>query len=86
MAKLKAAARKKLKTGSFALPGERKYPIEDASHARNALSRAAHNATPAQQATIKRAVKRRFPGIKVEGQDREKYEPHTKAISHQMGK
>jgi hypothetical protein len=80
MAKLKAATRNKLKPGSFALPKKRKYPIEDASHARNALSRAAHNASPAEQATIKRAVKRRFPGIKVEAHDQAKHQPHTGAI------
>jgi hypothetical protein len=76
MAKLNAAKRNSLKAGSFALPGKRKYPIPDASHARNALSRAAHNASPAEQKTIRRAVKNRFPAIK---QD-EKHEPHTGAI------
>lgn len=40
MAKLKAAARKKLKSSSFGLPGSRKYPMPDASHARNAKARA----------------------------------------------
>lgn len=82
MAKLNAAKRNKLTAGSFALPGKRKYPIPDAGHARNALSRAAHNASPAEQATIKRAVKRKFPGINVGGTNG-KHEPHTAAISHQ---
>ena len=85
MAKLNAAKRNKLKAGSFALPGKRAYPIPDASHARNALSRAAHNASPAEQATIKRKVKARFPAIKVGGTN-DKHEPHTNAISHQAGK
>lgn len=39
MAKLTAAARKRLKPGQFAGP-DRSYPVEDASHARNALARA----------------------------------------------
>ena len=62
MAKLDAAKRNALSTGSFALPG-RRYPINDASHARNALARASGNATPAEQATIKRKVHARFPSI-----------------------
>ena len=62
MAKLDAAKRNALSTGSFALPG-RRYPINDASHARNALARASGNATPAEQATIKRKVHARFPNI-----------------------
>ena len=41
MVKLTAAARNKLKTSQFALPDQRKYPINDASHARNALARVA---------------------------------------------
>lgn len=40
MAKLKAAKRKKLKSSQFALPGQRKYPIHDKSHAANAKARA----------------------------------------------
>ncbi len=40
MAVLKAAARNKLKKSEFALPGERKYPVNDAAHAKNAKARA----------------------------------------------
>ena len=40
MAKLKAAARNKLPKSDFGLPGSRKYPMPDASHARNAKARA----------------------------------------------
>ncbi|MCW1908635.1 MAG: hypothetical protein KIH63_004810 [Candidatus Saccharibacteria bacterium] len=39
MTKLTATARKKLKKSQFAEPGDRKYPIEDKAHAKNALSR-----------------------------------------------
>ena len=35
-----AAARNNLPKSAFALPGERKYPINDASHAANAKARA----------------------------------------------
>jgi len=40
MAKLNAAKRKKIPKGEFGLPGERKYPMPDKSHARNAKARA----------------------------------------------
>jgi hypothetical protein len=40
MAKLTAAARRAIPTSKFALPDERKYPIEDRSHAANAKARA----------------------------------------------
>lgn len=40
MAKLTAATRKKILSSKFALPRERKYPIEDKAHAKNAKARA----------------------------------------------
>ena len=40
MAKLKSSRRKRLKKSQFALPGSRKYPVHDKSHASNAKSRA----------------------------------------------
>lgn len=40
MAILKAAKRKKLPKSDFGLPGERKYPMPDKSHAANAKARA----------------------------------------------
>lgn len=40
MADLKAKARNKLPKSDFGMPGERKYPLNDKSHARNAKSRA----------------------------------------------
>lgn len=61
MARLKAKARAKLPDEAFAGPG-RSYPIEDATHARAALSML-HNAPPAEQAAIKNKVHRRFPSI-----------------------
>jgi hypothetical protein len=64
MAKLTAAGRKQIPTGSFALPG-RRYPINDAAHARNALARGAQHASSSELATIKSRVKAKFPGIQV---------------------
>ena len=40
MAKLKAHTRAKLPKASFGLPGSRKYPMPDKSHAANAKARA----------------------------------------------
>ena len=40
MAKLKASTRKSLPSSEFALPSQRKYPINDRSHAANAKARA----------------------------------------------
>jgi hypothetical protein len=55
-----------LPASSFAL-GKGHYPINTPKRARNALSRVAQHGTPAQQATVKRAVARKFPAIKVAG-------------------
>lgn len=41
MSKLKTEEREDLPKSKFALPEERKYPIEDKAHARNAKARAA---------------------------------------------
>lgn len=40
MAKLTTAAKKKEPSADFGLPKERKYPMSDAAHARNAKARA----------------------------------------------
>ncbi len=52
MAKLTAASRNALPTSTFALPA-RRYPIEDANHARNALARVAQHGTPASLRRLK---------------------------------
>ena len=67
MAKLTSKKRNSLPSSEFAGP-DRSYPIADASHARNALARAAQNASPELEAKIKAKVRRRFPSIKVEGE------------------
>lgn len=67
MAKLSSKARNNLPASSFAGP-DRSYPIEDASHARNALARASQHASPELAAKIKAKVRRRYPNIKVEGE------------------
>lgn len=63
MAKLTSQERKKLPTNSFAEPGKRKYPIEDASHARNALARVAQHGSPAEKKAVRAKVHKKFPTI-----------------------
>jgi hypothetical protein len=69
---LTAAERQAMPKSDFALPGEGKgpkgagsgsYPIPDASHARNALSRVSANGTPEEKAAVRRKVHERFPNI-----------------------
>lgn len=67
MARLTTKKRKSLKRSSFALPGKRAYPLHDAKHARNALVRVSQHGTAAQKRTVRKAVKRRYPSIKVAG-------------------
>ena len=66
MAKLTTKTRKAISTRNFAGPN-RSYPINDASHARNALARVAQHGTPALKSRVKSAVKRKYPGIKQAG-------------------
>ncbi len=64
---LTARARNAIPTSKFALPGERKYPIEDPSHARNAIARAAQqlnagNLSQAQHDEIVLKARRKLVG------------------------
>jgi hypothetical protein len=63
MAKLTTAARKVLPTKAFAEPGKRKYPIENESHAKNALSRVSQSGNPTEKAKVRAAVKKRYPSL-----------------------
>lgn len=62
MAKLTAAARNKLPSSDFAEPAERKFPVENKSHARAALSRASAKG-PGVEAKVKKKVAKKFPSI-----------------------
>lgn len=57
--KLTAAARNAIPSSEFALPG-RRFPINDKSHARNAMARASGKPIAAK---VRAAVHRRFPSI-----------------------
>jgi hypothetical protein len=59
VAKLDAADRKKISSKNFAGP-DRSYPIENASHARNALARASGKPV---EARVRAAVHRKYPDI-----------------------
>lgn len=55
--KLSASARKSMSSSTFGLPGERKYPMPDRSHAANAKARAtqqvkAGNLSPSSKSKI----------------------------------
>jgi hypothetical protein len=63
MAKLTAKGRKKIKPSNFAIPSERAYPVNDPSHARNALARVSQHGSPTEKAKVRAAVKRKYPGI-----------------------
>jgi hypothetical protein len=64
MGELSYAKRKRMRSSSFALPRERKYPINDLAHARNALARVSAHGTRKEQAIVKRKVYKRFPSLK----------------------
>ena len=63
MTKLTAKTRNALPAKSFAGP-DRSYPINDLSHARNALSRVSGNGTSELKAHVRSLVHKKFPGIK----------------------
>lgn len=63
VAKLTSRARKAIPTAQFAEPGARKYPIEDASHARNALSRVSQFGSSSEKKQVRAAVHSKYPNI-----------------------
>lgn len=73
MSKLTHTARAMLPAAKFALPpkpgsnAKGSYPIDTIGRARDALSRGAANASPAQLAVIKRRVHAAYPSIKIGG-------------------
>lgn len=68
MARLSYGRRASMRSSEFALPSTRDkgkggYPIPDASHARNALSRVSQFGSPSQKAAVRAKVHAKFPGI-----------------------
>lgn len=64
MAVLTYRKRKGMRSSSFALPRQRKYPIHDLSHARNALARVSACGTRKEQRIVRRKVFKKFPSLK----------------------
>lgn len=63
MTRLTAAARRAIPTKDFAGP-DRSYPINDMSHAVNALSRVSQYGTDSLKEKVRAAVHRKYPDIK----------------------
>lgn len=72
MAKLTWGARKSMSKKEFVFPAKKSkknpagkggYPIPDASHARNALSRVSQFGSSAEKAEVRAKVRKKFPGI-----------------------
>ena len=64
MAKLTYGKRQRMHDSSFALPKERKYPIQDIAHARNALARVDAYGTASEIRRVKAAVYIRYPSLR----------------------
>jgi len=62
---LTTEARKDLPTSEFVFPKDRRYPIQNKSHAQNALARVEQHGTPAEKAKVKREVKKKYPDMEV---------------------
>ena len=63
MTKLTYKEKKDLPDSEFAVPDERKYPIEDETHARDALARVSRFGTPEEKKEVCEAVASRYPEI-----------------------
>jgi len=63
MAKLTYGEKKELPDSEFAVQEERKYPIEDEAHARDALARVSRFGTAEEKKKVCEAVAKRYPEI-----------------------
>lgn len=61
---LSSKQRKDLPDSDFIFPSEKRYPIPDLAHARNALARVAQNGSSDEQTKVKNAVYKRYPALK----------------------
>lgn len=60
---LTSKSRNRLASKSFVFKRERRYPIEDKAHARNALARVSQFGSSAEKAKVRAAVHRKYPSI-----------------------
>ena len=63
MTKLTDAGRKNLPRRDFVFPDTRRYPIEDVTHARDALARSSGKP---EHAAVVTAVRQRYPEMDIE--------------------
>lgn len=79
--KLTASSRRQLPASSFGLPkktgasvkgAKGDYPIDTPGRAQNALGKSKRFASPAEQATIKKAVAKKYPNMKIAGKSTKK--------------
>ena len=71
MAALSYKQREDLPDSAFVYPGERKYPIHNLAHARNALARVSLFGSPAEKERVRAVVYARYPELKKRKQERE---------------
>lgn len=62
-APLSSSARNALSAGDFAEPSKRKYPIENETHAENALARVSQYGTAGEKSSVRAAVHAKFPDM-----------------------
>lgn len=89
MAKLTAQDRKNLPKKDFAIPkkapGPASYPVEDKTHAQNAMSRVSQNGTPEEQARVKAKVKSEFPTMGQDDDEKDQNLKRRKNVKAQIG-
>lgn len=71
--KLDASKRNSLSKSEFAEPGKRAYPVNDKSHARNALARVSEFGSPSLKAEVRKKVSEKFPSIGSKGKALRKF-------------
>lgn len=67
MAKLTTSERNNLSKSDFAEPSKRAYPIQDKSHARNALARVSQHGSPSEKKQVRAAVHSKYADIGISG-------------------
>jgi hypothetical protein len=78
---LTSKERKKLPSSAFVYPDEKKYPIHDISHGRNALVRVAQNGNSEEQAKVRAAVYKKYPELEKNKEDSTKMSDPLKVAS-----
>jgi len=61
---LSVTGRKHVAKKNFVYPKEKRYPIHDLAHARNALARVSAHGTPGEQSTVRAKVYKKYPALK----------------------